>query len=80
MPFQIGYKRDFLYFVIHVLNQGFGREKGDSHGKFIGSNLVIIYYKEFEKFLLCKSISQLEVIFIVYSESIESIHVKINFS
>ena len=48
--------------------------------KFIASNVVIFYYKEFEKFALCKSISQLEVISIVYSESIESGHVKINSS
>ena len=48
--------------------------------KFIASNVVIFYYEEFEKFALCKSISQLEVISIVYSESIESGHVKINFS
>ena len=48
--------------------------------KFIASNVVIFYYKEFEKFALYKSISQLEVISIVYSESIESGHVKINFS
>ena len=27
-------------------------------GKFIGSNLVIFCYKEFEKFVLCKSASQ----------------------
>ena len=48
--------------------------------KFIASNVVIFYYKEFEKFALYKSISQLEVISIVYSESIESGHVKINSS
>ena len=48
--------------------------------KFIASNVVIFYYKEFKKFALCKSISQLEVISIVYSESIESGHVKINSS
>ena len=54
--------------------QGFGREKDDNRGKFIGSNLVIFCYKEFEKFALCKSISQSEVIFIVYSEPIESGH------
>ena len=55
-------------------------EKDGNRGKFIGSNLVIFCYKEFEKFALCKSISQSEVIFIVYSEPIESGHVKINFS
>ena len=60
--------------------QGFRRVKDGNRGKFIGSNLVIFYYKEFEKFALCKSISQSEVIFIVYSEPIESGHVKINFS
>ena len=61
-------------------NQGFGREKDVNRGKFIGYNLVIFCYKEFEIFALCKSISQSEVIFIVYSEPIESGHVKINFS
>ena len=60
--------------------QGFGREKDENRGKFIGYNLVIFCYKEFEIFALCKSISQSEVIFIVYSEPIESGHVKINFS
>ena len=61
-------------------NQGFRREKKGNHGQFIGFNLDIFSYKEFEKFALCKSISQSEVIFIVYSEPIESGHVKINFS
>ena len=60
--------------------RGFGREKDGNRGKFNGSNLVIFCYKESEKFALCKSISQSEVIFIVYSEPIESGHVKINFS
>ena len=46
---------------------------------FIGSNLVIFCYKEFEKFAPCKTVSESEVIFIVYSEPIESGHVKINF-
>ena len=55
-------------------------EKDGNRGKFIGSNLVIFCYKEFEKFVLCKSISLSEVIFIVYSEPIKSRHVKINFS
>ena len=58
----------------------FGREKDSNRGKFISSNLVIFSYKEFEKFALFISISQSEVIFIVYSEPIESGHVKINFS
>ena len=60
--------------------QGFGREKDRNHDIFIGSNVAIFCYKEFEKFSLCKSISQSELIFIVYSELIESGHVKINFS
>ena len=60
--------------------QTFGRAKDGNRGKFIGSNLVIFCYKEFEKFTLCNSVSQLEVIFIVYSEPIESGHVKMNFS
>ena len=58
------------------LPQGFGREKDGNRGKFIGSNLVILCYKEFEKFALCKSISQSEVIFVVYSEPVESGPVK----
>ena len=49
-------------------------------GKFIGSNQVIFCYKEFEKFALCKSVSQSESNFIVYSEPIKSGHVIINFS
>ena len=65
---------------LHVFNQGFGREKDGNRGKFIGPNLVIFCYKEFEKFALCKSISQSEVIFIVYFKPIESGYVKINFS
>ena len=60
--------------------QGFGREKDGNRGKIIGSNLVIFCYKEFEKFALCKSVSQSEATFIVYSEPIESGNVKINFS
>ena len=59
----------------HV-SQLFGREKDGNCGKFIGSNLVIFCYKELEKFVLCKSISQSEGIFIVYSEPIESGQVK----
>ena len=61
-------------------HQRFGREKDRNRGKFIGSNLVIFCYKEFEKFALWKAISQSEVIFIVYSEPIESGHIKISFS
>ena len=57
-------------------HQGFRREKDGNRHKFIGSNLVIFCYKEYEKFALCKSVSQLEVMFIVYSEPIESGHVK----
>ena len=55
-----------------------GRRMGT--GKFIGSNLVILCYKEFEKFALCKCVSQLKFTFIVCSEPIESGYVKINFS
>ena len=58
--------------------QGFEREKDRNRGKFIGSNLVIFCYKEFEKFALCKSISQSEVISLAYFELMESGHVKIN--
>ena len=49
--------------------QGFEREKDRNRGKFIGSNLVIFCYK---------SISQSEVISLVYFELMESGHVKIN--
>ena len=63
-----------------IQKQGFGNEKDGHCGKLIGSNLVIFSYKEFEKFRLCKSMSQSEVLFIVYFEPIESGHVKINFS
>ena len=70
-------KKTFLVIKCH---QRFGREKDGNRGKFIGSNLVIFCYEEFEKFALWKAISQSEVIFIVYSEPIESGHVKISFS
>ena len=60
--------------------KGFGRVKDGNRSKFIGSNLVIFCYKEFEKFALCKSLSQSEATFIVYSEPIESNHVKFNLS
>ena len=60
--------------------QGFGREKDGNRRKFISSNQVIFRYKEFEKFALCKSVSQSEATFIVYSEPIESGHVKFSFS
>ena len=66
-----------LYFALH---QRFGREEDENGGKFIRSNLLIFGYKEFEKFALYKSISQSEVIFIVDSEPIKNVHVKINFS
>ena len=66
---------------MHVFqNQRFGREKDRNHGEFKGSTLVIFCYKEFEKFALCKSVSQSEATFIAYSEPIESGHRKINFS
>ena len=55
-------------------------EKDGNRGRFIGSKLVIFCCEEFEKFGLCKSIRQSEIIFIVYSEPIESGHVKLNFS
>ena len=58
----------------------FGREKDGNRGKFIGFNLVIFCYKEFEKFALCKSVRHSEATFIVYSEPVQSGHVKINFS
>ena len=60
--------------------QGFGREKDGNRGKYINSNLVVFCYKEIERFTLCKSVSQSEAAFIVYSEPIESGHVKSNFN
>ena len=42
--------------------QGLGKEKDGDRSKFISSNVVIFCYKEFEKFALCKSLSQSEVI------------------
>ena len=50
----------------------FSKCKEGNRGKFIGSNVVIFCYIEFDKFGLCKSINQSEVIFIAYSEPIES--------
>ena len=58
--------------VLHALEQRSGREKYSNHGKFIGSSFIIFCFKEFEKYVLCKSISQSEVILIVYSEPVES--------
>ena len=49
-------------------SQGFERDKDGNRGKFIGSDLVIFCYKEFEKFALCKSVSQSEATFIVYAD------------
>ena len=63
-----------------VFNQGLGREKDGNRNKFIGCNLVIFCHKEFEKFALCKSVSQSEATFIVYSEPVKSGDVKFNFS
>ena len=63
-----------------VEKQGFGRENYGNRGKFIGSNLVIFCYKEFGKFGLCKSVSQLEVTCFVYSEPVENVNAKINSS
>ena len=68
------------YLVIPKFLQEFGREKDRNCGKFIGSNFVIFFYEEFEEIALCKSVSQSEVIFGVYSEPIESRHTKISFS
>ena len=69
----------FIFFLVTFV-QGFEREKDGNRGKFIGSNLVIFCYKEFEKFALCKFVSQSEATFIVYSEPIKSGHKKINSS
>ena len=46
----------------------------------IAANLVIFIYKDFDKFALCKSVSQSEATFIAYSEPIENGNVKVNFS
>ena len=54
--------------------------KDVNYRKFIGSNIVIFCYKEFKKLALCKSVSQLETTFNVYSEPVKSSHVKISFS
>ena len=64
----------------HWNDQRFGREKDRTPGKFIGSNVVIFCYKELKKFALYKSVSQSKATFVVYSDPIESGHVKINFS
>ena len=40
---------------------------------------VVVCFKEFETFVLCKYVSQSEPTCIVYSESIENEHVKIIF-
>ena len=58
------------------MTQGFRSEKDGNCGKFIGPNLVFFCYKEFEKFVLCKSVSQSETTYIVYSEPIESGHIQ----
>ena len=51
----------------------------------IAANSSVLTYlsfviKNFEKFVLRKSVSQLEATFIVYSEPIKGGHVKISFS
>ena len=51
----------------------------------IVTNLLVLTWlsfviKNLKKFALCKSISQSDVIFIVYSEPIESRHAKKKFS
>ena len=77
-------KLTFLLSIIRVVvsfHQEFGREKdGDRRMQIFKFNLVIFCYKEFEKLKLFKSLSQSEVIFVVYSEPTESRQVKINFS
>ena len=60
--------------------QGSGREKDGDRGKVIGSYLVIFCYKEFEKFALGKSFSQLGATCFDYSEPIEFGNARINFS
>ena len=63
-----------------LLNQQFGSEKDGNRCKFIDSNILIFCCRRSEKPALCKSISQSEVIFIVYCEPIKIGHVEINFS
>ena len=55
-----------------VFHQRFGREKDENRGEFKGSILVIFCCKEFEKFALCRYISQSKTAVIVYSEPIAS--------
>ena len=66
--------------MLSLVTSGTWKGEGWESRQFIGSNLVIFCYKEFETFALCKSVGQSEATFIVYSESIESGHVKIDFS
>ena len=69
--------------ITAYFQQGFGREKDGNRGKFISSNLIIFCYKEFAKFVLCKSVSQskaTEPLYWAAFELIKSGHVKINFS
>ena len=73
-------KLSFMLHMGHLFTQGFGRGKDVNYRKFIGSNIVIFCYKEFKKLALCKSVSQLETTFNVYSEPVKSSHVKISFS
>ena len=54
------------------INQGFGREKNENRGEFKGYILVIICCKIFEKFALCRYITQPKTAVIVYSEPIAS--------
>ena len=69
----------YLNMTANNFEQGFAREKDGNPGKFIGSSLAMFCCKEFEKLALCKSVSQSEAAFIVYSKPIESRHVKFNF-
>ena len=54
--------------------------EGGNRSKFSGFSLAIFCHKEFEIFALCKSVTQSEATFIVYSEPIASGHVKIDSS
>ena len=46
--------RTLMIAFLEVIDYGqaFGKEKDGNHGKFIGFNLVIFSYKDFEKFTL----------------------------
>ena len=64
--------------ILFHYNQSFGKEKDGNRSKFIGSDLIIFCYEEFETFSLWKSFSQSKAPFMGYAE--QSGHAKIDFS